>query len=107
MKMGRPYIPFDEKSDKSKQKEAAVFSLANECNSRKILLVAFHAARKSGNNDMSACFNVLSSSPEMPKKIRKILESKMNITKKNAEEDLAFLLHNNLSKQLYINMRLE
>lgn len=31
----------------------------------------------------------------------------MNITKKNAEEDLAFLLHNNLSKQLYINMRLK
>lgn len=73
MKMGKSSIPFDDKSDRSKRKEVATLSLANKCNSRKILLAASHAARKSGNNT-SAYLNVLSSSPERSKKIRKILE---------------------------------
>lgn len=105
--MGRPPIPFDEKSDRSKRREAAALSSANEHNPRKILLAASHAANKSGENDMSACLKAVLNSPESPKKIRKILETKINIRKKSAEEGLAFLLHNNLSKQLYINMRLE
>ena len=106
--LGRPPVSFDEKSKRSKRREAAMISASVQHNPQKILMACRYAARRSGANDLCAILGKITDSPEMPSKIRKVLDSKTpQIIKKTAEQALVFLFDNSLSKNVYTNMRLE
>lgn len=67
-----------------------------------------HAARRSGEKDLHAIMSEVLKAPTCPTKMRKILAATVpSIIKKTPEEALAFILDNSLTKNTYINMRLE
>lgn len=78
---------------------------------QRILQACRHAARNSKDKDLYVIITRISKSPEQPKKVRKLLKNKskaINLTiKKKPVEAQAFLLNNNISKEVYTNMRLE
>lgn len=106
---GRPPVPFDEKSKRSKRREVAVISASVQHDPQKMLMACRYAARRSGANDLRALLGKFTdANSETPTKIRKLLDSKTTqVIKKTAEQALVFLFDNSLSKNVYTNMRLE
>ncbi|CAL1672178.1 unnamed protein product [Lasius platythorax] len=105
---GRRPLEFQKKSERSQRREAAKISTQNEHDPSRIILACKHAARKSGEKDLHAVLKEVSKSPHRPSKIRKLLDTSTSvIKKKNLNEALSFLLKNSLTKNVYINMRLE
>lgn len=104
--IGRPTLTFQEKSDRSKRRDASNISRNLNHDLQRILQACRHAAKASGDKDLYRVINEISKSPERPKKIRKLLEKPKSLTKKSPQEALAFLLDNSLSKNVYTNMRL-
>lgn len=89
---GRPQADFEELSERSKRRRILKMSSDNKNDPYRILMSAEFAAKKC--NDKS-----------LAKSIKSILLQKSS-TSKTPEEALAFILDNNASKNLYINMRL-
>jgi len=102
---GRPSLPFEKKSDRSKRRAVAAINSNQKHDPQSLLMACRQAACRSGNRDLYTVVSQILKTPEQPKKIRKLLETP--ITKKTPEEGLAFLLNNSLTKYVYTNMRLE
>lgn len=107
-KTGRPNLPFDNKSKRSKRRDIAAISNQNKNDPQKILMACRHAARLSGEKDLFVVLNLIQDTPERARKIRKLLEDSQsnNIIKLTPEKALSFLLDRSLSKEDYISMRL-
>lgn len=106
---GRPVKEFEDKSDRSKRREAATISSQHNHDPCRILTACRYAARRSGEKDLSFILNELSKSQERPGKIRKLLNdnSITEIRKKTPLEALGFILDHSVSRNLYTDMRLE
>lgn len=104
---GRRPLEFQKKSKRSQRREIAKISIQNEYDPSRIILTCKHAARKSGEKDLHSVSKELSKSPHRPSKVRKLLDTSTSIKKKTPNEALSFLLDNSLTKNIYINMRLE
>lgn len=103
---GRPPVPFNEKSNRSKRREVAVISTSVQYDPQKMLMICRYSVRRSDANDLRAILSKFTDSP--PTKIRKLLDSKTaQVIKKTAEQALVFLFDNSLSQDVYTNMRLE
>lgn len=105
---GRRPLEFQKKSERSQRREAAKISTQNEHDPSRIILACKHAARKSGEKDLHAVLKEVFKSPHRLSKVRKLLDTSTSvIKKKNPNEALSFLLDNSLTKNVYINMRIE
>ncbi|XP_011872388.1 PREDICTED: uncharacterized protein LOC105564550 [Vollenhovia emeryi] len=105
---GRPIKEFEDKSDRSKRREAATISAQHNHDPWRILAACRYAARRSGEKDLSSTLNELSKNPERPKKIRKLLNTTTTeIIKKTPLEALGFILDHSVSRYLYTDMRLQ
>lgn len=100
---------FEYKSNRSKRREAATISSQHNHDPWKILTACRHAARCSGEKDLSFIINELCKSPERFEKFRKLLndDSITEIKKKTPLEALGFILDHSVSRNLYTDMRLE
>lgn len=83
---GRPSLPFEKKSDRSKRRQAAKISASLDHNPQKILQACRYAARYSGDKNLYSVINKISESPDQPRKLRKLLNTeKTQIIKKTPE----------------------
>lgn len=107
-KSGRSNVAFDQKSQRSKRRDAATISNQNENNPQRILMACRHAARLSGEKDLFTVLKQIQDTPESARKIIKLLENSQSssIVKLTPEKALSFLLNRSLSKEDYISMRL-
>ena len=106
-RVGRLSLSFENKSDRSKRREAANISKSLNHNPQRILQACRYAAKLSKEKDLCAILKEISKSPEQPRKIRKLLDTNIAPITKKPEEALAFLLDNPVSTNVYTNMRLE
>lgn len=93
-KPGRPNVAFDQKSQRSKRRDAATISNQNENNPQRILMACRHAARLSGEKDLFTVLKQIQDTPESARKIIKLLENSQSssIVKLTPEKALSFLL---------------
>ncbi|KAF2902267.1 hypothetical protein ILUMI_03920 [Ignelater luminosus] len=101
--LGRPTLPYEKKSTRSQQRDAAKLSSENQQQTGLIMKAAGIVARATEQSDLAAVLKEVSKSPTRPSKIRTTLinSEKFSIPLNN-EEALTFLLNNNFSKQQYI-----
>lgn len=105
---GRPSLAFQNKSDRSKRRDASAISAELKHDPHRLLHASRYAARHSGNVDLSTILNKVVQNPEQPAKIRKLLDTpQVLFRRKTPEEALAYILNNSLSKSVYIDTRLE
>lgn len=64
-KLGRPTLSFNEKSNRSKRREAAEISTQHDNNVEKIIMAGRYAAKHSGDNDMHYILTKLSSKEQV------------------------------------------
>lgn len=104
---GRPSLSYEQKSLRSRRREASQFSKENEdCNVAVMIDAASMAARKQKQTDLASVLKEVNRSPTRPTKIRKMITSPTTTpTPYTPEEALEFILDNNLSKQQYQNIR--
>lgn len=94
-------------SDRSKRRIVA--QISDECKNDplKILMAARYAAKKSHMRELSSVLKDIITNPENCSQMTKAIHAPFLIKPKSPEEALAFIFDNNLSKSVYINMRLE
>lgn len=108
MAVGRPQIPFNEKSDFEKRRAASMLLTSVKYEANFLVHAAATAARKQGNLDMTAVLQKTLVSPTRPSKIRKLCDaSYQKPIALTADEALAFLLENNFTKEQYNAIRRE
>lgn len=105
---GRPSKLFAEKSLRSQRREV-VISARYQHDPLRILMAGKYAARLlSGQKDLHAILSEGLKTPTRPTKMRKILAATIpSIIKKTPKEALSFIIDNSITKNIYINMRLE
>lgn len=104
-KKGRPGLLFDEMSSRSQRRVVAEISAQQQHDPNRILMACRHAARLSGDTDLFAVIkHIQESSSTVIKK--QLEEPKVSIKKLTADQALAYLLDQGLSKDNYVSMRL-
>lgn len=91
---------FEEKSERAKRRDVAELSVGNDNCTNKFLMAAKFSAKKTMNKDLAQAIAHIMKNPVLT-------VSSESVQKATPEEALAYLLDNNLSKQQYVNMRLE
>lgn len=106
---GRSPLNFQDKSDRSKRRDASAISAELKHDPYRLINACRYAARRSGYTDLSAILGKIIQNPaEQPAKIRKLIDTpQVSIKPKTAEEALSYILNNSISKSVYIDTRLE
>ncbi|XP_011858792.1 PREDICTED: uncharacterized protein LOC105556321 [Vollenhovia emeryi] len=103
---GRPSIEFNQKSNRSKRREAAQISNKNQNNPISLLMACRYAARLTGEKDLSAVLNELCKDSKKVAHLIQNVGNTTSIVKMTSEEALGYLLDHNMSKRDYQSMRL-
>ncbi|EFN76560.1 hypothetical protein EAI_00061, partial [Harpegnathos saltator] len=91
-----------------KQRDVAKISAELKHDPVRMIMACRYAAKQSFSTDLYTVLDKIVESSDTQKKIRKLLnEPIISLTKKTAQEALAFLFDNLLSKTVYQNIRLE
>jgi len=104
--VGRPALTYLSKRHRSQRKEASDLASFKAGNVRLLIQAASAAARKRAQPDLAYVLKLLALSPEKAKFIRKVLSEPIaKPTKVSANEALALLLDQGLTKQQYVAVR--
>lgn len=102
---GRPTVNYEDMSERTRRREVSKISTNLKNDPFRILMSARFAAKKRKLDDLAFVLNEILRKQEIVGDLKSAIKSPMVIVK-SPEEALAFLLDNNLSKDVYINIRL-
>lgn len=94
-------------SDRSERRDITKVSNYLKNGPVSILMAARYAAKKNNMKYLGEILNQIITKPENVAEMKQMLQFSCHIRTKSAEEALAFLLNNNLSKEVNTNFRLE
>ncbi|CAI6354191.1 unnamed protein product [Macrosiphum euphorbiae] len=104
--IGRPIVPFQSCSKRTQKQKMKIIISNSNMNTQEIMYVAKNKMVLSGQRSAAHLFEEGQLSPSRAKKIRMRLNYSKYPIPYTADEALAFIIDNKLTKQQYINIRL-